>query len=92
MSNTKVIFGDEPTGALNSKAAQEIMQIFSEINGDGTTVILVTHDATVAAWSQRIMYMVDGKIISEIRLSEYSGKDMDSRVKRVTEKMREIGI
>ncbi len=92
MSKPKVIFGDEPTGALNSKSAQEIMQIFSEINGDGTTVILVTHDATVAAWSQRIMFMVDGKIISEIKLPEFSGKDLDSRINKVTEKMRELGI
>lgn len=92
MSNPKVIFGDEPTGALNSKSAQEIMRIFSEINTEGTTVILVTHDATVAAWSQRIMFMCDGKIVSEMRLSEFNEKDFDARINKVTEKMRETGI
>ena len=49
MNNPKIIFGDEPTGALNSVSAQEIMEIFSEINEDGTAVMLVTHDAKVAA-------------------------------------------
>ncbi|QUH21142.1 ABC transporter ATP-binding protein [Alkaliphilus sp. B6464] len=93
MSNPKVIFGDEPTGALNSKSAQEIMSIFSEINGEGTTVMLVTHDAKVAAWTERIMFMRDGKIVSEMRLPKFSGTNIDdSRMKKVTEKMREIGV
>ncbi|MBU5675638.1 ABC transporter ATP-binding protein [Alkaliphilus sp. MSJ-5] len=93
MSNPKIVFGDEPTGALNSKSAQEIMSIFSEINGEGTAVMLVTHDAKVAAWTERIMFMRDGKIVSEMRLPKFSGTNIDdSRMKEVTEKMREIGV
>ncbi len=46
MSDPEIIFGDEPTGSLNSSSAEEIMNIFSEINDDGTAVMLVTHDAT----------------------------------------------
>ena len=49
MNNPKIIFGDEPTGAINSKSVKEIMNIFTEINVEGTTVLLVTHDAKVAA-------------------------------------------
>lgn len=92
MSNPKIIFGDEPTGALNSKSAQEIMNIFSEINADGTAVMLVTHDANVAARTERIMFMRDGKIVSEMRLPKFSGTDIDERMKKVAAKMREIGI
>ncbi|MHA6529204.1 ABC transporter ATP-binding protein [Paenibacillus sp. BAC0078] len=92
MNNPKIIFGDEPTGALNSKSAQEIMDIFSEINAEGTTVMLVTHDAKVAARAERIMFMRDGNIVSEIRIPKLSGTSIDDRIKKVTEKMREIGI
>lgn len=93
MSNPKIVFGDEPTGALNSKSTQEIMSIFSEINGGGTAVMLVTHDAKVAAWTERIMFMRDGKIVSEMRLPKFSGTNIDdSRMKKVTEKMQEIGV
>lgn len=92
MSNPKIIFGDEPTGALNSKSAQEIMKILSEINREGTTIMLVTHDAKVAAQTERIMFMGDGRILSEMRLEKFTGEDIDERIKRVTEKMQEIEI
>jgi len=92
MSNPKLIFGDEPTGSLNSKSAQEIMNIFSELNADGTAVMLVTHDANVAVRTERIMFMRDGKIVSEMRLPKFSGTGIDDRIKKVTAKMREIGI
>lgn len=92
MNSPRIIFGDEPTGALNSKSAQEIMDIFSQINAEGTAVMLVTHDAKVAARTERIMFMRDGKIVSELKLPKFNGTDMDARVEKVTEKMREIGI
>jgi putative ABC transport system ATP-binding protein len=91
MSSPKIIFGDEPTGALNSKSADEIMNIFSKINNEGTAVMLVTHDAKVAARTERIMFMRDGKIISEMKLSK-DNKDMEERIKRVTERMQKLGI
>ena len=92
MNNPKIIFGDEPTGALNSKSAQEIMNIFSEINEEGTTVLLVTHDAKVAARTERILFMGDGKIVSELKLSKYDGTEIDNRIEKVTMKMIELGI
>ncbi|MHB8061308.1 MAG: ABC transporter ATP-binding protein [Ruminiclostridium sp.] len=92
MSNPKIIFGDEPTGSLNSKSAQEIMDIFSGINADGTAVMLVTHDAKIAARTERIMFMCDGKIVNEMWLPKFNGTDIDDRMKKVTVKMGEIGI
>lgn len=92
MSNPQIVFGDEPTGALNSKSADEIMDILSEINSEGTTVMLVTHDAKIAARTERVMFMHDGKMVSELLLEKYKGKNMDDRTKRVSEKMQETGI
>jgi putative ABC transport system ATP-binding protein len=92
MNSPKVIFGDEPTGSLNSKSAQEIMDIFSEINAEGTAIMLVTHDAKVAARTERIMFMRDGKIVTELKLPKFDGTDINGRVEDVTAKMLEIGI
>ncbi|TQR37144.1 ABC transporter ATP-binding protein [Lysinibacillus sphaericus] len=92
LNNPKIIFGDEPTGALNSKSAQEIMDIFSEINAGGTAIMLVTHDAKVAARTERVLFMRDGKIVSELKLPKFDGTNIDDRVGKVTEKMWEIGI
>lgn len=93
MGSPQVIFGDEPTGALNSLAAGEIMELFTAINAEGTAVVLVTHDAKVAARTGRILFMRDGKIVSELRLPRSrGGEDTDSRMKAVTLKMQELGI
>lgn len=92
MTNPKIIFGDEPTGALNSKAAEEIMNILTEIHANGTAVMLVTHDAKVAARSQRILFMRDGKIASELLFAKSSKDSVDERVSKITARMQEIGI
>lgn len=92
MNNPTIIFGDEPTGALNSKSAQEMMDIFAEINAEGITILLVTHDAKVAARTERILYMRDGKIESELKLSKYDRMDVDGRIEKVTLHMMALGI
>lgn len=92
MSNPRIIFGDEPTGALNSKSAQEVMDIFASINGEGTAIMLVTHDAGVAARTERILFMRDGKVVNELRLPKFDGADLEKRLEAVSAKMREIGI
>ncbi|MBE0687760.1 MAG: ABC transporter ATP-binding protein [Anaerolineaceae bacterium] len=65
MSDPKIIFGDEPTGALNSTSAKEIMDLLAEIHRSGTTILLVTHDVRVAAKTERVLFMYDGKIAGE---------------------------
>jgi len=65
MNDPAIIFGDEPTGALNSKSANEVMKLLAEIHRSGTTILLVTHDARVAAKTGRVLFMLDGKIVGE---------------------------
>lgn len=92
MNDPKIIFGDEPTGALNSKSAEEIMDLLRDINNNGTTIVLVTHDPKVASKTERIMFMSDGKIQSELKLSKYDGKNIDERIEKVLGEMKNIGI
>lgn len=71
MGDPKIIFGDEPTGALNSTSASEIMTILADIHRTGTTVLLVTHDVRVAAKTERVLFILDGKIAGEYRSDAY---------------------
>ncbi|WP_088102937.1 ABC transporter ATP-binding protein [Halalkalibacter urbisdiaboli] len=76
-----ILFGDEPTGALNSKSSNEIMEILADINHLGTTVLLVTHDVKVAAKSERVLYMVDGQIVGEQQLGKFKNKNYDKEAR-----------
>lgn len=68
----KMIFADEPTGSLNSKAAAEVMEKFNSLNRDGATILLVTHDVKVAARTDKTLYIVDGNIQGELELGKYT--------------------
>jgi putative ABC transport system ATP-binding protein len=63
VNNPALVLADEPTGALDSTTSQEIMELLTELNQQGTTIALVTHDANVAAKTNRTIQMVDGLII-----------------------------
>ena len=71
MNDPKIIFGDEPTGALNSKSANEIMDLLAEIHRTSTTILLVTHDVRVAARTERVLFIFDGKIAGEYLAGTY---------------------
>ncbi|MGE7839417.1 ABC transporter ATP-binding protein [Lysinibacillus sp. NPDC093712] len=92
ISNPKIIFGDEPTGALNSKSAQEIMDIITEINAEGTAVLLVTHDPKIAARTDRILFMCDGKIVDEVHFNRLTDTNIEDKMEKILEEMRKIGI
>lgn len=65
INKPKVLFADEPTGALNRTASNEVMNELVKLNGEGTTIMMVTHDAKVAAKCSRVLYIVDGNIKGE---------------------------
>ncbi|MGN0455885.1 MAG: ABC transporter ATP-binding protein [Acutalibacteraceae bacterium] len=63
VNNPSVVLADEPTGALDSKTSQSIMELFKELNKKGITVIIVTHDKEIASYCNRQIEIKDGKII-----------------------------
>lgn len=71
INNPKMIFADEPTGALNRTASEEVMNELKKLNDEGTAIMLVTHDVKVAAKCSRVMYLVDGNIKGEYNLGKY---------------------
>jgi putative ABC transport system ATP-binding protein len=83
INHPKIIFADEPTGALNSKAAHEIMDVFQELNQEGTTMMLVTHDIKIAAKTERVLFMMDGKIEGAYHLGKFHKNSNDNKEKEV---------
>jgi putative ABC transport system ATP-binding protein len=65
VGHPEVLLADEPTGNLDSKTAQEIMALFSELHADGITIVIVTHDPTVAAYCKRVVRLHDGRIAED---------------------------
>jgi putative ABC transport system ATP-binding protein len=66
VNNPKILLADEPTGALDSKTSEEIMHLFAELNKEGITVILVTHETDIAAWANRRIVFKDGHIVEDL--------------------------
>lgn len=64
VNEPEILLADEPTGALDTKTGQEIMNVFKEINDNGKTVIIITHDMEIAKQCKRIIEIKDGKIVS----------------------------
>jgi ABC-type lipoprotein export system ATPase subunit len=64
VANPKIILADEPTGNLHSSQAREIMELFQRLNGEGTTIVQVTHSEANAAYGHRVIKMSDGWIVS----------------------------
>ncbi len=65
VNNPPILFGDEPTGALDSRTGEEIMGIFQGLNNEGKTVVLVTHEEDIAEHCHRILRFRDGSIVSD---------------------------
>ncbi len=65
INKPKLLFADEPTGALNRTSSMEVMEELVKLNNEGTTIMMVTHDARVASLCTRVMYIVDGNIKGE---------------------------
>ena len=65
-TNPSILLGDEPTGALDSRTGQEVLVLFQELNDEGKTVVLVTHDERVAAHCKRVVRLADGLVVSDV--------------------------
>ena len=79
INNPKMIFADEPTGALNRASSDEVMNELLSLNRDGTTIMCVTHDPKVAAKCSRVLYIMDGGIVGEKEMDHFDGGDKELR-------------
>ena len=92
INNPKMIFADEPTGALNRTSSDEVMEELTKLNREGTTMMLVTHDVKVAAKCSRVLYIVDGNIKGEYNLDTYtSSSQLRERERALNNWLLELG-
>ncbi len=83
INEPKLLFADEPTGALNRKNTKEVLELLSDLNKQGQSVLMVTHDLKAALRGNRILYIADGNIVGDLRLAPYSKEDEASREAQV---------
>lgn len=91
VTEPKILFGDEPTGALNSTTGQEVLDILSDLNNNGQTVVMVTHDVKAAARCSRLIYLKDGRIDGELSLEKFSKAEYRKRERLILEYLQERG-
>lgn len=91
ITSPKILFGDEPTGALNSTAGEEVLDILSDLNNKGQTVVMVTHDLKAASRASRLIYLKDGRIDGELSLGKFSKEDYKNRDVLIFEFLKERG-
>ena len=65
VNHPKILLADEPTGALDSKSGEQIMQLFQQLNDEGITIVMITHDNKVAQRAKRIVHIIDGELTEE---------------------------
>ncbi len=71
INKPKILFADEPTGALNSQNTENVLDILTELNNEGQSIVMVTHATKAAARGNRVLYLADGIITSEIDIGRY---------------------
>ncbi len=92
INHPKVLFADEPTGALNSKAAGEVVNELVKVNRDGTAIMMVTHSARVAASSDKVIYLIDGHIVGSMELGKLKDEaDLSGRERQINKWLMEQG-
>ena len=87
-----IVFADEPTGALNSTTALQILDLLGEIHASGTTLVMVTHDTQVAARADRVLVLVDGRIMEDLSLGRYEAVKGPSRLETITEALQRRSV
>ena len=87
----KVLFADEPTGALNRTSSNEVMEELVKLNKEGTTIMMVTHDAKVAAKCSRVLYIVDGNIKGEYNSPKEADMNEKERERLLNNWLMDLG-
>ena len=90
INNPDILFADEPTGALNSKTGQDVLDTLTRFNEQGQSVVMVTHDMRSARRGNRILYLKDGAITGECQLGRYVHGDA-ARHQKLSSFLNEMG-
>ena len=81
----KIIFADEPTGALNQANTREVLGLLTDLNREGQSILMVTHDLRAAARGNRVLYLEDGKVCDELALEPYNEMEEKQRERDVSQ-------
>lgn len=91
INKPEIIFADEPTGALNSSQGQEVLNILTELNASGQSIVMVTHDLKAAIRANRLLYIKDGRIDGDLNLPPYDSNGYEERERQVFNFLKEKG-
>lgn len=91
INNPKILFADEPTGALNSASSVQVLDNLTMLNHNGQSIVMVTHDIKTALRGNRVLYVKDGNICGEIDLHPYKPEDNSIRLQRLQQFLAEMG-
>ena len=91
INSPKIVFADEPTGPLNSAAGTDVLNVFSKINSEGQSIVMVTHDIKTAMRGNRIIYLKDGCISGDLKLERYVETSINERREKIQEFLNEMG-
>lgn len=80
ITNPKLILADEPTGALDSKSATELLELFADINEAGQTIVMVTHSTKAASHASRVLFIKDGKVFHQLYRGTMSNNEMYEKI------------
>lgn len=86
VTKPKILFCDEPTGNLDSRNSHDVLEVLRELNDQGTSIILVTHDNMIASYAKKFMYLRDGQVINKIERNRASQVDFFNEIVKVTTK------
>ncbi|MBO3723908.1 ABC transporter ATP-binding protein [Actinomyces bowdenii] len=87
-----IVFADEPTGALNSSSAAQILDLLGEVHASGTTLMVVTHDAHVAVRADRVLVLVDGAVVEDLALGRYERSQVAARLSIVSQALQRQSV
>jgi putative ABC transport system ATP-binding protein len=79
INEPRILFADEPTGSLNSASSRDVLDIFTELNSKGQSVVMVTHDIKTALRGNRVIFLSDGAVVGEYEMPPYGTDDIKER-------------
>ena len=91
INDPKILFADEPTGALNSSSGQDVLDVFTDLHKRGQSIVMVTHDIKTALRGSRVIYLRDGGVVGEHRMQDYETDDLAKRRESLQNFLNEMG-